>query len=665
VLLALVPSTFFLVFAVFHRRGTDVRTAILAAMTCLGAYTVLITELLSLPHWLARWPLAVAWALLVGCAGLVLRATPKPAPMVAKIRLTTTDKGFVGAAAVMVVMVALSAIFGAPNTWDSMMYHLPRVVRWLDERSVGFYPTIDYQQLTMPPWHEYAMLQAHALWGGDRFDAMVSFACWLGSAVAVSSIAETMGAQPRMQALAALVCLTLPQGILMASSSKNEWAVSFWLATGTMALLRWAKQPGWFYALLGGTALGLSVFTKGTAYTYLPWIFLAVAVRWDRPAWRKFLVWAPLVLALCLLPNLPLMARNQQLSDHVLGFASPIGDGDAEGRTNFSVPHITLRGTAAGVLRHLSLHLTSPWAGVNQWTQRVVVGAMHAMGADPDDPDAMMQGKSTRITFSFKINALFRHEIYSGSPWHVLLFVVALVGLVRRPRDNGLLLLGAALMLGFVALSAYVRYQPFNARLHLPLLTIGSVLSAAFLGRLPVKLVGVCAAALVLLALPRALSNDLRPLVAGHARPADSYPRRSVFQPPHERSYFADLHDGLSLSWMAAAEAVQATGCHDVGIDSSNLYTYPMFALLGAGVERHVRYLNVTNRTLAYAHRGEDPPCAVVCLYCSDMESKQQTYASVGRPSRFGDVVAWLPPAEPAPREFASGSWRRADEVRR
>jgi hypothetical protein len=82
-------------------------------------------------------------------------------------------------------------------------------------------------------------------------------------------------------------------------------------------------------------------------------------------------------------------------------------------------------------------------------------------------------------------------------------------------------------------------------------------------------------------------------------------------------------------------------------------------------VERHVRYLNVTNRTLAYAHRGEDPPCAVVCLYCSDMESKQQTYASVGRPSRFGDVVAWLPPAEPAPREFASGSWRRADEVRR
>jgi hypothetical protein len=643
VLVALVPAAFLSVFAALRRNGTEVREAILAALTFVGAYTALITELLGVLHWLGRWPLAFAWAGLGVAAALFPRSPAAGASSNRRPGITKAERWLRRGAALLVAVVAVDSALAAPNTWDSMMYHLPRVVRWLDERSVSFYPTIDYQQVTMPPWNEYAMLQAHALWGGDRFDSMVSFVSWLGSAIAVSSIAATLGAGPRGQSLAALACLTLPQGVLMASSSKNEWALAFWLAVATLAVLRWAKEPRSFYALLGGTALGLAVFTKGTAYIYFPWIFIAAAVQWDRTAWRRFLYWAPVVGALALAPSLPLLARNQQLTGHALGFDSPIGEADPVGRTNFAVRHITLRGTAAGIIRNVSLHLGTPSVRVNEWIYRAVVGSIHAIGADPDDPDAMMEGKSSRHIFPFGINKLMRHEIYAGSPWHAWLFVVSIIALARRPRHKSALLLGAALFAGFIALSGYLRYQPFNARLQLALLTIGSAMIGLFLEQRTSKAGNACAALLLLLAFPYALSNNLRPFVSGRSHPGEYYPQESILLRPRDVTYFADAHPWLATSWIAAAHAVDATGCRDVGIDSTNLYTYPMFALLGAGIERHVRYLGVTNRTRAYAHESTPGPCAVVCLYCADPDAPHEDYDAIGTALRFDNVVAWLP----------------------
>jgi hypothetical protein len=222
--------------------------------------------------------------------------------------------------------------------------------------------------------------------------------------------------------------------------------------------------------------------------------------------------------------------------------------------------------------------------------------------------------------------------------------MVSLAWLALRPRNTRAVLLGLALLAGFVALSGYLRYQPFNARMHLALLAIGAALIGAFLERLPAKIGNGCGALLVVLSLPYALSNNLRPLVPGRARANEFYPHQSVLQRPREVSYFADGHDHLAASWIAAARAVDATGCRDVGIDASDLYTYPMFALLGAGVTRQVRYMNITNLTRVYAHPNEPSPCAVVCLYCGDPKAKQQSYGSIGSPSRFGEVVTWLAP---------------------
>ena len=54
-----------------------------------------------------------------------------------------------------VVMAGLTAIVAPPNTYDSMTYHLPRVMHWIQNQSVAHYPTHIPRQLHFPPGAEF------------------------------------------------------------------------------------------------------------------------------------------------------------------------------------------------------------------------------------------------------------------------------------------------------------------------------------------------------------------------------------------------------------------------------------------------------------------------------------------------------------------------------
>ena len=51
------------------------------------------------------------------------------------------------------------------------------------------------------------------LWGNDRFANMIQFFSFIGCAIAAAYIAKLMGAGARTQALAAVISITIPEGI--------------------------------------------------------------------------------------------------------------------------------------------------------------------------------------------------------------------------------------------------------------------------------------------------------------------------------------------------------------------------------------------------------------------------------------------------------------------
>jgi hypothetical protein len=277
-LVSLPLAGFVLLFSVFREEDHGWRSALILAATTWGVLVVLITEVLSLQPWLTKVNLAMAWLLAdIAILSYLRRVTRRKAASATTlelrrqlhqrvIKLGYVNIGLLVGAAVIIVLIGVIALASPPNTWDAMVYHMPRVSHWMQNRSVAFYPTHVPRQLHMPPWAEFAMLHLHMLFGGDRLNNLVQWFSLFGSVVAVSLLAQALGAGYRGQALAAVICATIPQGILQASAAKNDYVVAFWLAALAYCVLSFKREPTWTHAFGIGGALGLAWLTKGTGY---------------------------------------------------------------------------------------------------------------------------------------------------------------------------------------------------------------------------------------------------------------------------------------------------------------------------------------------------------------------------------------------------------------
>jgi hypothetical protein len=250
-LFASLPLTVFALLALMGRaRGSGWRESILQAATAWGALVVVVTEGLSSVTFLNRISLACAWGLLAFLVLVVYRylwTTLVPGDRNGSVfkdaESAFTSQLAIGAIMVIWGLVGLTAIFAPPNTWDAMQYHMPRIVHWLHNQSVAFYPANEIRQLNMPPWAEYAILQFHAATGGDWLDNLVQWFSMGLSALTVSLIVRELGVGKNGQALAAFLCATLPEGILEASAAKNDYVVAFWISATVYFLLTFGRKP--------------------------------------------------------------------------------------------------------------------------------------------------------------------------------------------------------------------------------------------------------------------------------------------------------------------------------------------------------------------------------------------------------------------------------------
>ena len=144
------------------------RRAMLQSAVFWGLLITASTELLSIPHWLERGPLAAAWlgAVLVGAGCLVVVARGRravlitAAPGFVSLTLDWPERLMLLAIAAICVAICIVAVTAPPNTWDAMEYHLPRVFFWMQNHGVQNYQTPDYAQLVFSPFAEFTMLQS-------------------------------------------------------------------------------------------------------------------------------------------------------------------------------------------------------------------------------------------------------------------------------------------------------------------------------------------------------------------------------------------------------------------------------------------------------------------------------------------------------------------------
>ena len=630
-----------------RRRGCEggIGRAFLCGSVLFALLAAGLTEALSALGALAYTPLVAAWTLIAAGALVALRWTKRGcrAERAPAARDAWPLLGLAGAVLLFLLGLGLVA---APNNWDSLTYHLPRAMRWLQSHSVAHYATDCTRQNMYPPLSEYFVAQIMCLTGADRGVNVVQACGLLGCAVAASLLTRRLRGRPWAQALAAVFVVTAPTAVLQATSPKNDLLAAFFLLSAAYFAFELCEHrvPKSESALLFGAALALALLTKATAYVFAAPLILAVAIvcfaRQGRGA--VFVrVGAPLA-ALVLGLNAPPLLRNWESYGVLLG---------PPGATN-ELP--TPAALASVMARNLGLHAFVPQFP-GRWRLPGLLEATHraALGLDLNDP------RTTWPLASFALPKLpSLHEDDAGCPIHVALIGLALLALAtRRRRQIAPILYASGLVLAFVLFSAALRWQPWGVRLMIPLVLAGAPLAARMLEECGPWTRRVAIVGLVAAAVPCLLWNASRPACGP----------QSVFSTPRERQYFVN-RAALGAPYAAALERIAALKPRVVGLAlSEDSFEYPLWRF----VERRLpgaRLVTLQMDARVPPHEPRQPWVA----FCASSQHAARLLASGWRPlaaPSAGEVSAWVAPGvaerrRPAGAEM-SPQGARHDEANR
>jgi hypothetical protein len=637
-----------LLYLAFRVRGDSSRIALLRSAIFTVTILVTVSEILSVPYLLTRPALTITWLLvLVGAAAFAYRAhNSRPVVSSDEFRpavhlpphLARVDILLAAASSVILVLIGLVAIVAPPNSWDVMEHHMPRVLFWVSNHTLRPFPTPDFTQIVLGNAAELVTLNTYLLYGSDRFANMVEFLSLAGSAIAVTLIASRFGARRTGQLLAALVVLTIPELILESTGSMTTGVVSFFTVTACCFILKAGAEPNRTDLVTAALACGLSLLTKGMTFIYLP--ILLVGCMAFRPAPVR--IWMvkrlPLFVALVLAINAGQFVRAYQITG--TPFDAPFPDGGP--RLAFGNGSITPAKAAANVLRQITLQMGTPSDKLNAYVESWTRKAIHLLGQDADDPSALWSN------LPYEVDRPTRLETQAGNPVHLALILCCfaiLIFLRLDVKDRRVRFYILSLIIAFIAYSALIRWQPWGSRFHMPLFVTAAVLVGCAAERLlprPWQVLGF-AALLLVIAAPYLLSNSDRSILKTKGFPTIFNPRTLL--------YFGGQHSANAPAQIAMADAIKASGCGHIALDAylptpepqigmspHSFYIYPLLATLHIdGRSRFVRYINVQNRTQAFAATTSTAtPCAIVCLSCRQSNGRKSD-ASLGETHVFGD----------------------------
>jgi 4-amino-4-deoxy-L-arabinose transferase-like glycosyltransferase len=513
-LLGFLPIVAFGLWVVVMRRrlhgdaAAPIRQALLTVAPLWAGWLVLGTELLSLWSAINRPLLILWWLIPIVTAACALPRMPRsPLQPSAAERWKVLDSIFLTILMSIVAACGIEAILSPPMNFDSLTYHLPRIVFWAQQHSVAHYSTNNLRQMMMSPYAEFIGLHLMVLSGSDALINLIQWFAFVLTLVATSLIARQMGAGRTGQLLAALITSTIPGLFLEASNTKNDVVEAMWAviaAYWALTFLDRARGVVPRMALLG-LAIGAAVLTKGTgAFFTGPAALIAALFLFQQERWKAIL---PLVLmtVIALAINAGHFTRNYRQFGKISGPETKAEGGYVLINARKSPPAVV-----SNILREFAIEAGTPWPAVN-FRMDEAINWLHALiGVDPHDAG---------LTFSYSpYTGVAYHpheEDRAGSPAHVLLALISLpLALVvfRRIRFWRILLVYGLATATFVIFCTMLRWQEWNTRLLCPsLCLLAPALAAIWTARGAVYASPVVVAGLLGCLAPT-LQSNARPL---------------------------------------------------------------------------------------------------------------------------------------------------------
>lgn len=587
-------------------QGRSAREAALVAVSVVGVAILAFTEVLSRFEALSAAPLAACWAALLIALVVAMRSRISAGLRCLRSREPERWGRWEWITALVLGVLAVgtlcSALLYPIVNSDSLAYHMPRVFFWFQNRSVERFATPEGRQIFASPFAEYCVLQLKILAGGtDRLSNLVQWSSYLLSIMTVSMIAGRMGAGRRGQQVAAVAAATMGIAVLQASTTQNDLVCAFWCLAAVYWIVDYiAEGPGGrrgasWWALWMGSALGLAVLSKPTAYLavapFLLWIAI-VAPRRDGLPRAAGLAGAVVLIALAI--TSAWFVDNARLLDgDVIGFTAPGGN------SGLLVADRRPEAILTNAIKNTSMMLSTPSDSVNRAVAAGVRVLIGAYGGDPENPATMDRNMSDPYALDHRVSY---HDVGPSPFTMVLLAAAALVLLLDRHagRDRArwyLLCAAAGLFLtaGLIGYSHYINRVMLGALLLLvPLTGVGFDVAERRSRHVATGLLLALLGASVAWGVTVMLFDSTNRLVPPAMTPVRIGSRDvGYWNTPYADLTFAEHAPWLERPYKDIADAIRRGGYTKVGIDSKalNVTIWPLLSLLS---EQRVAYVGNT-----------------------------------------------------------------------
>jgi len=580
--------------------------ATLLAVVIWGLWLVIFTETLSLIHQITFYYVLSGWVIMTAMLAGYAYFLPRPQ---LNLRwpawvLPLNNRVLAHLQATLIFIMLMSgviALISPPNNWDSMTYHLTRVMHWLQNHTLQPYTTHELRQLYQNPFAEMVILHLILLKGDDQFVNLVQWFSMVGSLFGTYWIAQQLHANFTTATLASLITSTIPMGILQSVTTQNDYLFSFWFVCFVSFILATQDNPHWLNKLGVAGSLALAILTKGTSYIlifpFLIWLIILLFKRNTSKAIRTVIFIGLVVLTI----NLGHYQRNLAV------FNSPIKPAaNPYSHDEYSNEEMSPTLLISNIVRNLSLHLSTPSQTINGFLQDSVKSFHNLLQVDINDP------KTTWVATPFTIAKFNIFEDASGNLVHLILIGFTWLWVIRQ-RNSTHLIYMACISSSFLLFAFVLKWQLWHSRLHLPLFVVSTPLMALWLAEIQAKkLQNFIIILLVTQALPFLLINPSHPVVT----------TRNIFNQPRLGQYFIP-RPMLEKSYLEIAQATQS--CSQIGLVAPyDTWEYPFWLLLPKTADFHLEAIDVNNMTQILTDSSFEP-CAIICLECS--LEQQRNYA--------------------------------------
>ena len=503
----------FQLFAKFVRFSLAVTLAIATPIVLLMAGSELIA---ALGHYEQTWMFGLI--VVVFGAPLVVnaRATGTPA-ITGEFRSalgTLRSSGPLGwaSAGVILIVVVITAIVGiatAPNNMDSLNYHLPRVMQWLQSGDFSHFASPYPSQLYTPAGSEAVngiLLEIF------RTDHAMFLTQWIGLILLVASVITTcrnLGISISNSLLAGAFAASAPLIVGEAATTQNDlisgaFVVAALACITTNRSISPDRERGWMLAMLASPVLlGASIAVKPTCIVFVipvaVWQF-AVLIKSGR---RVLALVALIALTSALALNAGWMIRNQNTFDSARG-----PDAGITITSNYATALLL------NSVKNLGHNLAVPApASVNT----KIASALGKVAATVSGTDLNDRRFSYTVPYSVDSERNEDRAANLIQAIAILLAAIACIGIPAARRRSWPLV--ASLVFGYLLFAALFSYQEWAGRLLLTSLAFGAILVAVALEniRTPRRQFALAWVVLVLCALqmaPWLLAQKWRPLIS-------------------------------------------------------------------------------------------------------------------------------------------------------